>query len=53
MVVWCRDPRRTAILLLGGQKTSKGMKWCEEAIPKAEKIYKEYLKEIEEEGLIF
>lgn len=51
-VIFVFDPRRTAILLLGGQKTSKGSKWYKEAIPKAQEIYKEYLKEIEEEGLI-
>ena len=51
-MIFVFDPRRTAILSLGGQKTSKGMKWYKEAIPKAQKVYKEYLKEIEEEGLI-
>lgn len=51
-VIFVFDPRRTAILLLGGQKTSKGSKWYKEAIPKAQEIYKEYLKEIEEERLV-
>ena len=51
-VIFVFDPRRTAILLLGGQKTGKGSKWYKEAIPKAQEIYKKYLKEIEEEGLI-
>jgi hypothetical protein len=49
-VIFVFDPRRTAILLLGGQKADK--KWYKTAIPQAEKIYDQYLKELEEEGLI-
>ena len=48
-VIFVFDPRRTAILLLGGQKADK--KWYKTAIPQAEKIYDQYLKELEEEGL--
>ena len=51
-VIFVFDPRRTAILLLGGQKTSKGVKCYKEPILKAQEIYKEYLKEIAKEGLI-
>jgi hypothetical protein len=43
------DPRRNAILLLGGRKTDA--KWYKTAIPAAEKIYRRYLEEIEKEGL--
>lgn len=39
------DPRRTAILLLGGVK-SGGKRWYEKHIPLAEKIYAEHLTEI-------
>ena len=42
------DPRRTAILLIGGVKTGNE-RFYEEMIPKADKIYDEYLKEIQEE----
>ena len=42
------DPRRTAILLIGGDKTGND-RFYEEMIPKADKIYDEYLKEIQEE----
>ena len=49
-VLFAFDPRRTAILLLGGRKADK--KWYKTAVPQAEKIYDQYLKELEEEGLI-
>lgn len=42
------DPRRNALLLLGGDKTGND-NWYEENVPKAESIYEQYLKEIEEE----
>ncbi|MDR0320140.1 MAG: type II toxin-antitoxin system RelE/ParE family toxin [Treponema sp.] len=42
------DPRRTAILLIGGDKTGDD-RFYEVLIPKADKIYDNYLKEIQEE----
>ncbi|MCL2411557.1 MAG: type II toxin-antitoxin system RelE/ParE family toxin [Treponema sp.] len=42
------DPRRTAILLIGGDKTGND-DFYNEMVPKADKIYDEYLKEIQEE----
>ena len=42
------DPRRTAILLIGGDKTSDD-RFYDVMVPKADKIYDEYLKEIQEE----
>ena len=42
------DPWRTGILLIGGDKTGND-RFYEEMIPKADKIYDEYLKEIQEE----
>jgi hypothetical protein len=44
------DPRRVGILLLGGRKADK--KWYKSAVAAADNIYKRYLKELEEEGLI-
>ncbi|MDR0448290.1 MAG: type II toxin-antitoxin system RelE/ParE family toxin [Treponema sp.] len=41
------DPRRTGILLIGGDKTGDD-RFYEVMIPKADKIYDEYLKEIQE-----
>jgi hypothetical protein len=49
-VIFALDPRRTAVLLLGGRKTDN--KWYRTAIPKAEEIYDRYLEEIKGEGLI-
>src|ERR1700752_1633427 len=49
-VIFAFDPRRTAILLLGGKKADN--KWYKTAIPEAEAIYERYLEEIKEEGLI-
>jgi len=43
------DPRRTAILLIGGVKTGND-DFYHELVPKADKIYDQYLKEIQEEN---
>ena len=43
------DPRRRAILLIGGDKTGKD-DFYDKMVPKADKIYDEYLKETEEEN---
>jgi hypothetical protein len=43
------DPRRTAILLIGGDKTGDD-RFYDEMVPKADKIYDEYLREIREES---
>jgi len=50
-VLYAFDPRRTAILLLGGDKTGNN-RWYEENVPKADRLYEEYLQELEREGLI-
>ncbi len=47
-ILYVFDPRRNALLLLGGDKTGND-NWYEENVPKAESIYEQYLKEIEEE----
>jgi len=41
------DPRRTAILLIGGDKTGDD-RFYKVMVPKADKIYDDYLKEIQE-----
>jgi hypothetical protein len=43
------DPRRTAILLIGGDKTGND-RFYEEFVPLADKIYGRYLKETGEKG---
>jgi hypothetical protein len=50
-VLYCFDPRRTAILLLGGDKTGQD-RWYETAVPRADAIYDESLKDLQREGLL-
>lgn len=50
-VLYAFDPRRSAILLLGGDKTGKD-RWYEEQVPIADTLYDEYLGELKQEGLI-
>ena len=50
-VLYAFDPRRTAILLLGGNKVGDD-RWYEINVPKADDIYDTYIVEIEAEGLI-
>lgn len=47
-VKYAFDPRRMAILLIGGNKAGDD-NWYEEYIPIADKLYDEHLKEIESE----
>lgn len=51
-VLFAFDPRRTAILLLGGSKTNDWRGWYERNIPEAERLYGVYLAELREEGLL-
>jgi hypothetical protein len=50
-VLYAFDPRRAAILLLGGDKTGND-RWYDEHAPIADKLYDEYLRQLEREGLI-
>ncbi len=43
------DPRRTAILLIGGDKKGAD-RWYERYLPLAERLYDEYLAELRKEG---
>jgi hypothetical protein len=45
-VLYAFDPRRTAILLIGGEKTGN-LNWYKEFIPKADRIYAQHLKAID------
>jgi hypothetical protein len=42
------DPRRVAILLIGGDKTGNA-RWYLEFVPQADKIYSEHLRQLEKE----
>ncbi len=50
-VLYAFDPRRTAILLIGGAKKGDD-RWYEVNVPIAEKLYANHLAELMEEGLI-
>ncbi len=55
-IIFAFDPKRSAIMLLGGDKAkdkakgkgnkSKWSEWYKRAIPKAERIYEEHLRKI-------
>ena len=45
------DPRRSAILLVGGDKTGDN-RWYEEHLPIADQLYDEHLAQLRKEGLI-
>ena len=51
-VLYAFDPRRTAILLLSGDKRDKWEEWYREMIPLAERLYEVYLAELRREGLL-
>jgi hypothetical protein len=51
-VLFIFDPRRTAVLLLGGNKQGQWEEWYAGAIPQADKLYVAYLAELRAEGLL-
>jgi hypothetical protein len=51
-VLFAFDPRRTAILLLGSDKSRRWNSWYLEAIPAADRLYDEHLQELHDEGAI-
>ncbi|MHB1587581.1 MAG: type II toxin-antitoxin system RelE/ParE family toxin [Acidiferrobacteraceae bacterium] len=48
-VLYAFDPRRTAILLIGGDKTGND-RWYEENVPVADRLYDEHLAALKQEG---
>lgn len=50
-IFYAFDPRRIAILLVGGDKTGND-RFYEEYIPIADQLYDVYLEEIKQEGLL-
>jgi len=50
-VLYAFDTRRAAILLLGGDKTGK-VRWYEENVPRADSLYDEHLRELDQEGTL-
>lgn len=50
-ILYAFDPRRSAILLIGGRKTGDD-RWYLENVPIADRIYDEHVKQLRREGLI-
>lgn len=50
-ILYAFDPRRCAILLLGGDKTGDN-RWYEKNVPIADRLYDEHLEVLQKEGLI-
>lgn len=49
-ILFAFDPRRVAILLIGGDKTNRWQEWYDEYIPIADALYDDYLEELRREG---
>jgi hypothetical protein len=50
-VLFIFDPRRVALLLVGGCKAGND-RWYEQFVPIADRIYDEHLKQLKKEGLL-
>ena len=50
-VLYAFDPRRTAILLIGGDKTGND-RWYDTYVPVADRLYDEHLEQLRREGQI-
>ncbi len=50
-VLYAFDPRRTAILLIGGDKTGND-RWYREYVPIADALYDQHIEDLRKEGKI-
>ena len=48
-ILFVFDPRRRAVLLLGGDKTGRWRGWYRTAIPEADALYERWLRDLDEE----
>jgi hypothetical protein len=51
-ILFAFDPRRRAILLIGGDKTNRWDRWYRESIPIADDLYDEHLETLRKQGLL-
>jgi hypothetical protein len=51
-ILFAFDPRRSAILLLGGDKSGRWNDWYRRAVPRADELYDEYLVELRKEDIL-
>jgi hypothetical protein len=49
-ILFAFDPRRIAILLIGGNKAGEWWKWYVEFVPKADELFDEHLEILEKEA---
>ena len=49
-VLFAFDPRRAAILLIGGDKGGEWSAWYDRMVPVADDLFDEHLRELESEG---
>jgi len=45
------DPRRTGVLLIGGDRTGND-RWDEEFVPLADRIYDDHIEQLQKEGAL-
>jgi hypothetical protein len=50
-ILFAFDPRRVAILLIGGDKREDWNGWYDVAVPQADDLFDEHLRELQEEEL--
>ena len=50
-ILYAFDPRRMAILLIGGDKTGNN-RWYDEYVPVAEDLYDEHIHSLQKEGIL-
>lgn len=51
-ILFMFDPRRHAVLLLGGDKTGEWNSWYAVQVPRADSLYDSYLEQLRREGLL-
>ncbi|MGI8847040.1 MAG: type II toxin-antitoxin system RelE/ParE family toxin [Candidatus Dormibacteria bacterium] len=49
-VLFAFDSRRSALLLIGGDKSDRWKAWYAEAIPEADRLYDDHLEALRQEG---
>jgi hypothetical protein len=49
-MLFALDPRRRAIVLVGGDKTDDWKAWYERSIPLADRVFDQHLRDLGEEG---
>jgi hypothetical protein len=49
-ILFAFDPRRVALLLLGGDKAGQWKEWYDQAIPEADELFDQHLVEVKREA---